>query len=65
MKRGQINGRHFDLMKRLVGAEIELPESDELTSLVKWGYAVREGDKYTASNAGQIAWDAWNGMEPR
>lgn len=52
ISRAHINGRHFDLMRRLVEMDAELPMSDALADLLKWGYIQREGDRFVASNAG-------------
>lgn len=60
MNRGRINGRHFDLMRRLIERDAALPESKELRELQVWGYVTREGTYYAVSNAGRIAWDTWN-----
>lgn len=62
ISRAHINGRHFDLMRRLIEGDAELPLSDALVDLLKWGYAQREGAQYAASNAGHLAWDTWQNM---
>lgn len=51
-------------MRRLIETDAELPLSDALSDLLKWGYVERHGDKYAASKAGQISWDTWQNMEP-
>lgn len=64
MSRGRISGRHFDLMRRLMGGDTMLPDSKELDELRRWGYVQRDGMFYAVSNAGRLAWDAWNHGDP-
>lgn len=46
-------------MRRLIERDCALPESKELSDLIRWGYVEREGTYYCVSKAGKIAWDAW------
>lgn len=62
--RGRVNGRHFDLMRRLIDGDVMLPDSDELSELVKWGYATRDGIFSAATDAGRSAYNTWENMEP-
>lgn len=63
ISRAHINGRHFDLMKRLVSSDVELPLSDALVDLMQFGYAAYRGGKYVATPAGLTAYRTWTEAE--